>query len=163
MYESEDGCKHCVLCVGTHKFTFDRTDAIYVVFHSCGLYDIPWISIADVSLFQALAAILEYVTHLPRCQASIYPILLVDFQQNCAQYFPETLNVRTILQTGLIFVVILIKQQNSDEKVHLFPLVLDCPRYILNHLRLMLLKYYLQEGHFGISLQECGNLPVSSC
>ena len=36
---------------------------IYVVFHSCWFYDFPWVLIMDARSFQALAAILDYVTH----------------------------------------------------------------------------------------------------
>ena len=43
---------------------FDRTRTIYVVFHSRGFYDVPRVLIAGARLFQALAAILDYVTHL---------------------------------------------------------------------------------------------------
>jgi len=35
-----------------------------VVFHSCRFYDVPRVLIADSRAFQALAAILDYVTHL---------------------------------------------------------------------------------------------------
>ena len=100
---------HCVLCVGSHKFTFDRTDAIYVVFHSCGLYDIPRISIADVSLFQALAAILAYVTPCLDVKLVSIRCYLLIFNRIVRNIFSKTLNVRIILQTGLTFVVNLIK------------------------------------------------------
>ena len=37
---------------------------VSVVFHSHGFYDVPRVLIADARSFQALAAILDYVTHL---------------------------------------------------------------------------------------------------
>ena len=43
---------------------FDRTRAIYVVFHSRGFYDVPRVLIAVARSFQSLAAILDYVTHI---------------------------------------------------------------------------------------------------
>ena len=45
-------------------FTFDRVHPIYMVFHSRGFYDVPRVLIADSRSFQALAAILDSVTHL---------------------------------------------------------------------------------------------------
>ena len=35
-----------------------------VVLHSCRFYDVPRVLIADATAFQALAAVLDYVTHL---------------------------------------------------------------------------------------------------
>ena len=40
---------------------FNRTNTIYVVFHSCGCYDVPWVLITDARSFQALATILDYM------------------------------------------------------------------------------------------------------
>lgn len=45
-------------------FAFKRTHTIYVVFHSRGFYDVPRVFIVDARSFQALAIILDYVTHL---------------------------------------------------------------------------------------------------
>ena len=45
-------------------FAFDRTHTIYVVSHPRGFNDVPRALIADARSFQALAAILDYVTHL---------------------------------------------------------------------------------------------------
>ena len=43
---------------------FDRKRSIYVVFPSRGFYEVPRVLIAAARSFQALAAILDYVTHL---------------------------------------------------------------------------------------------------
>ena len=43
---------------------FERTRTIYVAFHSRGFYDVPRILIRMLGHFLALAAILDYVTHL---------------------------------------------------------------------------------------------------
>ena len=56
---------------------FDRTHTIYVVFQSHGLYDVPRVLIADARSFQALDAILDWLTDwhtLPRCLAGIDPM-----------------------------------------------------------------------------------------
>ena len=41
-----------------------RKHTIYVVFYSRGFHDVPRVLIADARSFQALAAILDYVTYL---------------------------------------------------------------------------------------------------
>ena len=43
---------------------FDRIHSIYVAFHCRRFCDVPRVLIADARSFQALAAILDYVTHL---------------------------------------------------------------------------------------------------
>ena len=43
---------------------FDRTHTIYVVFQSRGIYDVPRVLIANARSFQALATILDRLTHL---------------------------------------------------------------------------------------------------
>jgi len=68
--------------------TFERTHTIYVVFHSRGFFDVPRVLIADARSFQALAAILDYVTHLDsmscwhRSDARQNGLLHCEFQKN---------------------------------------------------------------------------------
>ena len=47
-------------------FAFDKTHTFYVVFQSPGFYDVQRVLIlfADARPFQALAAILDWLTHL---------------------------------------------------------------------------------------------------
>ena len=42
----------------------ERILTVSVVFHSHGFYDVPWVFIVDARSFHALAAIVDYVTHL---------------------------------------------------------------------------------------------------
>ena len=48
----------------TSFIVFDRMHTIYIVFHSSWFYDVPQVLIADARSFQALPAILDYVTHI---------------------------------------------------------------------------------------------------
>ena len=43
---------------------YDRKHAIYVIFRSCGFYDVARVLITGVRSFQALVAILPWLTHL---------------------------------------------------------------------------------------------------
>ena len=54
---------HSIAQNGT-LIVFNGMHTIYIVFHSRGFYDVPRILIVDGRSFQALAAILDYVTHL---------------------------------------------------------------------------------------------------
>ena len=52
-------------CLVVAVFAFDRTHTMYVVFQSRGFYDVPRVLVADARSFQALATILDWLTHLP--------------------------------------------------------------------------------------------------
>jgi len=53
---------------------FDRTHTIYIVFQPRGFYDVLRVLIADVRSFQALAAILDWLTHLAKILCWYHPI-----------------------------------------------------------------------------------------
>ena len=78
-------------------------------------------------------------------------MVLCDFlskETKCTNYITDWLHSRCCFGFGKN------NKSNSSEKAHRLPLVLNCPRHILDHLRLVSLKFNCREAILE-SLQEC--------
>jgi len=67
-------------------FHLTETRTIYILFQSRGFYNVPWVLIADARSFQALSAILDWLTHLTeptpvKMNLDYLKLLCCDFQK----------------------------------------------------------------------------------
>ena len=88
-YDDSRCINYCVF----YYYVRQKAYYIYVVFHSRGFFDVPRVLIADARSFQALAAILDYVTHLDSMswwyrsddrqnEMTVLKLLHCEFQKN---------------------------------------------------------------------------------